>query len=57
MLKENGREKPIDKSEYSNIKGKKFKCEKCNVIFSKTNVEFGEEIRCPFCDGVIEEIV
>jgi len=57
MFKENGREKPIDKSEYSNIKGKKFRCEKCNVIFSKTNVEFGEEIRCPFCDGVIEEIV
>jgi DNA-directed RNA polymerase subunit RPC12/RpoP len=55
MKKENARTKPADEKEVGNIYGRKFKCEKCGLVklFDVSSIEFGEEIRCKECGGVM----
>lgn len=56
-MKENGRLKPAENVEHSQLKYKTYKCSKCGNEMPVKNPEFGERKVCPYCDmGILEEV-
>ena len=55
MRKENGRLTKEDTAKLDKIFGKRFRCNACGEHLSRKSVEFGEEITCPHCGGIMEE--
>lgn len=58
MFKENGRAKPADPKEYSNLKGKIIECWKCGYSEVRNSLEFAESPQCPKCNSgsLVEKI-
>ena len=52
MFKENGRLKPKENHEFSNISKKKLTCPNCKSEYVLDNPVFGEVFYCKKCDHV-----
>jgi transposase-like protein len=55
MLKSNGRLRPADNIEMSNLKGKNMYCPKCNKNYMVSNIEFANT-KCESCGEQLEDL-
>lgn len=52
MFKENGRAKPKENHEFSNVSKKVFQCLNCKTEYVVDNPEFGETLYCKKCKDI-----
>ena len=57
MYKANGRDRKTKDKEVANSLKRVFKCNSCEKAVYVNSVQFGEEPKCPVCDGGMSEVI